>query len=157
VAADAAVDPALVHHYFGNKRDLFVASLALPVDPRDVLAPVVAAGADGAGERMLRTFLTVWDDPEHRLPLLAVARSMLDPSGHRLFQDGFLIAVLVPVLSDLGVDEVERRAPLLASQIVGLILMRYVLEVEPLASMPPDDVVSVVGPTIQRYLTDPLP
>jgi AcrR family transcriptional regulator len=157
VAADAGVDPALVHHYFGTKRDLFVASLALPVDPRQALAPVLAQGPDGAGEAMLRTFLAVWDDPERRLPLLAAARSMLDPSGYRLFQDGFLTAVLVPVLTDLGVDEVERRAPLLASQVVGLILLRYVLEVEPLASMPAQDVVSVVGPTLQRYLTGPLP
>ncbi|SFC20908.1 transcriptional regulator, TetR family [Nocardioides terrae] len=157
VAADAGVDPALVHHYFGSKRDLFVASLALPVDPRDVLAPVIAQGMDGAGERILGTLLAVWDDPDRRLPLLAVARSLLDPSGHRLFQDGFLAAVLVPVLTELGIDRVEHRAPLLASQVAGLILMRYVLEVEPLASMPADDVVSVMGPTIQLYLTGPLP
>lgn len=157
IATDAGVDPALVHHYFGSKRDLFVAALALPVDPREVLAPVIAQGPDGAGERLLATFLAVWDDPERRLPLLAVARSILDPSGHRLLQDGFIVAVLVPVLTDLGIDQVERRAPLLASQIVGLIVMRYVLEVEPLASMPAADVVTVVGPTIQRYLTGPLP
>ena len=74
VAAAAGVDPALVHHYFGTKDDLFVAALQISVDPREVLAPVVAAGPDGAGERLLRTFLSVWDDPELQPGLVALAR-----------------------------------------------------------------------------------
>src|SRR5689334_11743536 len=81
VAADAGVDAALVHHYFGSKDDLFVAALELPVDPRERLAEVVALGPEGAGERMVRTFLSVWDDPDLRLPLLGLARSVLDPAA----------------------------------------------------------------------------
>ena len=96
VAAAAGVDAALVHHYFGTKDDLFVAALELPVDPRERLAGVIAQGPDGAGERMLRVFLSVWDDPELRLPLLGLARGMLDPSGQRLIRDGFLPVVLHP-------------------------------------------------------------
>ncbi|MBA2955594.1 TetR family transcriptional regulator [Nocardioides sp. MAH-18] len=157
IAADAGVDPALVHHYFGTKDDLFVAALELPVDPRERLAGVIAEGPDGAGERMLRVFLSVWDDPDLRLPLLGLARSVLDPSGQRLLRDGFVPAVLHPVGVALGIDRPEVRMPLVASQVIGLILTRYLLEVEPIASMPADDVVAVYGPTIQRYLTGPLP
>ncbi|WP_109505636.1 TetR family transcriptional regulator [Nocardioides speluncae] len=157
VAAAAGVDPALVHHYFGTKDDLFVAALALPVDPRAVLAPVVALGADGAAERLLRVFLSVWDDPDLRLPLLAVARTIFEPSGQALFRDGFLKVVLGPVGVGLGIDEPERRMPLVASQVIGLILLRYVLEVEPLASMDADLVVATYAPTLQRYLTGELP
>jgi AcrR family transcriptional regulator len=157
VAADAGVDPALVHHYFGTKDDLFVAALELPVDPRERLAGVIAEGPDGAGERMLRVFLSVWDDPDLRLPLLGLARSVLDPSGQRLLRDGFVPAVLHPIGVALGIDRPEVRMPLVASQVIGLILTRYLLEVEPIASMPADDVVAVYGPTIQRYLTGPLP
>jgi AcrR family transcriptional regulator len=157
VAADAGVDPALVHHYFGGKRDLFVAALELPVDPRRVLAPVVAAGLDGAGPRLVTALLGVWDDEERRVPLLAFARGVLDPAGGHLLQDGFLPVVIGPVLADLGVDEPERRLPYVASQLAGLILMRYVLALEPLASLPAADVVATVGPTLQRYLTEPLP
>ena len=146
-----------MHHYFGGKRDLFVAALELPVDPREVLAPVVAAGVDGAGARLLTMLLGVWDDEERRLPLLAFARSALEPSGQHLFQDGFLPVIIRPVLADLGVDDVERRVPFVASQLAGLILMRYVLGVEPLASMSSAEVVAVVAPTIQRYLEAPLP
>jgi AcrR family transcriptional regulator len=157
VAAKAGVDPALVHHYFGSKDDLFVAALALPVDPREILADVVAQGPDGAAERLLRTFLSVWDDPELQLPLLGLARSMVDPSGKELFRDGFLKVVIGPLGAALGIEEPERRMPVVASQVLGLILTRYLLEVEPIASMPADELVATYAPTIQRYLTGPLP
>jgi AcrR family transcriptional regulator len=157
VAAEAGVDAALVHHYFGTKDDLFVAALELPVDPRVVLAPAIEHGPDGAGERMLRVFLSVWDDPTHRLPLLGLVRGLLEPSGQKLVRDGFLDVVVGPIGAALGIDEPERRMPLVASQVFGLIIVRYLLEVEPLASMPPDQVVAIYAPTIQRYLTGPLP
>jgi AcrR family transcriptional regulator len=157
VAAAAGVDPALVHHYYGTKDELFFAALALPIDPRKVLAPVIAEGKDGAGERMLRVFLSVWDDPEFRLPMVALARRMLDPSGKELMRDGFLKVVIGPVGLALGIEDPERRMPIVVSQVIGLILMRYLLEVEPLASMAADEVVAVYAPTLQRYLTGPLP
>ena len=91
------VDPALVHHYFGTKDDLFLAALELQLDPREVMAPVIAGGPDGAGERLMRVFLSVWDDPEARLPLLGVMRGVFDASGQRLVRDGFLRMVLGPV------------------------------------------------------------
>lgn len=157
VAAAAGVDAALVHHYFGSKDDLFVAALELPVDPRERLAEVIALGPDGAGERLVRTFLGVWDDPDLRLPLIGLTRGILDPSGQRLLRDGFLPAVIQPVGVALGIDRPEVRMPLVASQVIGLILTRYVLEVEPMASMPAEELVAIYGPTIQRYLTGPLP
>ena len=157
VAADAGVDAALVHHYFGTKDDLFVAALELPVDPRVALGPAIEQGPDGAGERMLRVFLSVWDDPANRLPLLGLVRGLLEPSGQRLVRDGFLEVVIGPVGVALGIDEPGRRMPLVASQVFGLIIVRYLLEVEPLASMTTDELVAIYAPTIQRYLTGPLP
>ena len=157
VAAKAGVDPALVHHYFGTKDDLFVAALALPIDPRELLAPVAAQGPDGAGARVLRTFLSVWDDPELQPRFLGFARSVLDQSAQELVRDGFLHVVIAPLGKAMGVDDPDRRMPLVASQLIGLIVMRYLLEVEPLASMPADHIVEIYGPTLQRYLTGPLP
>jgi AcrR family transcriptional regulator len=157
IAAAAGVDPALVHHYFGSKDGLFMAALEIPVDPRELLAPVMDQGRDGAAERMLRIFLGVWDDPENRLPLIGLFRSLLEPTGERLLREGFLPVVLIPVGERLGVEDPELRMPLVASQILGLILLRYVVAVEPIASMSADRVVATYAPVLQRYLFDPLP
>jgi len=156
VAADAGVDAALVHHYFGTKDDLFVASLEIPIDPRQALAAVFAAGLDDAGERLLATVLSVWDEPEGRRPLVALVRSSLGDPGSTLLQDG-LVRVIFKALADhLPEGEGELRASLVATQMLGLILGRYVLGLEPLASLPRDEVVALVGPTLQRYLSGPV-
>src|SRR3954471_17873038 len=126
VAAAAAVDAALVHHYFGSKDDLFLAALELPVDPRRLVAPVVAGGAEGAAERFLAVFLSAWDDPEIQPALLTVARGVMDPAGSKLLTDGFLPVVIQPIGVALDLDRPEHRMTLVASQIVGIILLRYV-------------------------------
>ena len=157
VAAAAGVDPALVHHYFGTKDDLFLAALEMPVDPRELLAPVVALGPDGAGERLLRTFLSVWDDPQLQVNLLAVARTVLSDDGGRLLKDGFLPVVVGPVLAALVWDRPEDRIPLVASQMMGLVVTRYVVAVPAVAQLPVEDLVARVGPVLQHYLTGDLP
>jgi AcrR family transcriptional regulator len=157
IAGAAGVDAALVHHYFGTKDDLFVAALALPVDPRTAIAPALADGPDGAGERVLAVFVGVWDDPANTPVFVALARTLLDPSASHLMRDGFLPVVLQPVGRALGLDHPELRMSLVASQMLGIILSRYVLELEPLASMPADTLVATYAPTLQRYLTGDLP
>ena len=148
VAASAGVDAALV---------LFLAALELPVDPRKLIGPAVAGPVEQAAERFLDVFLTVWDDPDIRPSLLAVARGIMDPAANRLLSEGVLPVVIEPIGVALGIDRPAERMPLVASQVIGLILMRYVLVVEPLASMPRDRVIATYAPTIQRYLTGDLP
>jgi AcrR family transcriptional regulator len=157
VATAAGVDAALVHHYFGTKDDLFLAALELRVDPRVALLPVTEGGVDGAGERLMRLFVSVWDVEETRLPLLALVRGVLDPGGQQLVRDGFLRMVLGPVGSALELDQPERRMQLVASQLIGLVVLRYVLAVEPLASTSSEELVATYAPTLQRYLSGPLP
>ena len=156
VAAAAGVDAALVHHYFGTKDDLFLAALQLPVDPRALLAPVAEAGVDGAGERLLRVFLGVWEDDRNQASLLALVRGLAEPSGQRLLRDGVLEMILLPLGRALSLDRPEQRMALVASQLVGLVILRYLLRAEPLASLPPDALVAAYAPTLQRYLAEPL-
>ena len=157
VAGEAGVYPALVHHYFGSKDDLFLAALEIPVDPRRLVPAVFEAGVPGAGERLLRLFLSVWDDPHTRLPLLALLRASLSEEGpESLLQQGILRMVLTPLRAALPSAEADRRVQLVLSQMVGLVVTRYLLALEPLASMPAEEVVAAVAPTLQRYLDGPL-
>ncbi|PWN01920.1 TetR/AcrR family transcriptional regulator [Nocardioides silvaticus] len=157
IANAAGVDTALVHHYFGSKDDLFVAALEAPVDPREVISAAVAGQPEQAGEALVRAFLSVWDDPGLQPGLLALVRRVLEPGGDRLVRDGFVPVVLVPIGEQLGLDRPSLRMPLVASQVIGLILARYVVRLEPVASLHPEVLVGIYGPTIQRYLTGELP
>ena len=156
VASAAGVDAALVHHYYDTKDDLFLAALQAPLDPRQVLLPVAEGGVDGAGERLLRTFLTVWDDETTRLPLLTLVRGVFDPEGQRLVRDGFMRMVLAPIGKGLGIDQPQLRMSLVASQLMGIVLVRYVVGVEPLASASHDQLVAAYAPVLQGYLEGPL-
>ncbi|MFD4293838.1 TetR family transcriptional regulator [Rhodococcus sp. NPDC058532] len=157
IAADAGVDPALVHHYFGTKRALFLAAIAIPADPAMVLAGVADAPVEEIGERFLRAVVGVWESP-HREGLLAAFRSAITGESVGLVRS-FLTEV---VLTEIGhrvddpVGSADLRASLVASQMAGLMVTRYILELEPLATLPPDRVVHLVAPTLQRYLTGDL-
>jgi AcrR family transcriptional regulator len=155
VAATAGVDPALVHHYFGTKSALFAAAMELPFDPGAAVPALLGPGIDGLGERIVRFFLAVWDQPAPRARIQAVLRSALtEEAAADLLRDFVSTQVLGPVAAGLGTPDAPLRATLVGSQLVGLGLLRYLVKVEPLASADADTVVAVVAPTIQRYLTE---
>ncbi|MFJ7205406.1 TetR family transcriptional regulator [Streptomyces sp. NPDC098789] len=155
IAKAAGVDPALVHHYFGTKDDLFAATIEMSVDPALVVPAVVGDGPDGIGERLARYFLGIWENPASRAPLLAVVRSALThEAAAKVLRELILRRVLERVAADLKVPDPTFRAELAASHMVGIAILRYVVQVEPLASADPEDIVALVAPTLQRYLTE---
>ena len=154
VAARAGVDPALVHHFFGTKDALFAAAMELPVNPGAIIAPVLAEGLDGAGERIARRVLEVWGDAATRQPLLAMVHSASSrPEVADALRSFIEHEVRDRIAAALGGPDAPLRATLAGSQVVGLVMARHVLRVEPLASAEPERLVAAVGPTLQRYLT----
>jgi len=150
IAAAAGVDVALVSYYFGSKSDLFVAALQLPISPAEVLDALLADGTDGLGARLLERLLTVWDEPVSGAPLADVLRSA---AGQFDLLRDFLAQQIVPRLAAaIDAPDAELRATAVASQVLGLLLARYVLRAEPLASAPRAEVVALLAPTIQRYV-----
>lgn len=157
VARSAGVDPSLVLHFFGSKDGLFEAALQLPFDPAVVVAGLLAGGKDDLGERVLRTFLGVWDATPGQGPMLAMLRSAVSHAeAAHLLRDLLLRVILRPLASGAGSADPDRRAALLASQILGLAVTRYVLHLEPVASASADELAPLIGPTLQRYLTGDL-
>ncbi|MEV8536580.1 TetR family transcriptional regulator [Streptomyces sp. NPDC051211] len=155
VAKAAGVDPALVHHYFGTKDDLFAAAIEVSMEPALVVPAVLGEGPEGIGERLARYFLGVWENPVTRAPLLAVIRSALThEAAAKVLRRLVLRRVLERVAADLNVPDPTFRAELAASHMVGIAILRYVLQVEPLASADPEAIVELVAPTLQRYLTE---
>ncbi len=158
IAGAAGVDPALVHHYFKTKDQLFVAAMEFPLDPAEILPQVAAGGIDGLGERLVRMFLTVWDGPAGKAGVALMRSAVRSDLAARLLREFLTTQVLRRVLDHVDMDpaEVPTRGNLVASQLVGLAMIRYVIKLEPLASAEPEAVVAAVGPNIQRYLDQPL-
>ncbi|MDX6763291.1 TetR family transcriptional regulator, partial [Streptomyces sp. F8] len=155
VAKVAGVDPALVHHYFGSKDDLFAAAIEISMEPALVLPAVIGEGPDGIGERLARYFFGIWENPVTRAPLLAVIRSALTHEAAAKVLRGLVLRRLLErIAADLDVPDPTFRAELAASHMVGIAILRYVLQVEPLASADTEDIVALVAPTLQRYLTE---
>ncbi|MFE7869902.1 TetR family transcriptional regulator [Micromonospora humida] len=159
IATAAGVDPALVHHYFGSKEELFRATVDIPVDPAALLPAVLAGDPDGIGERLVRTFLGVWDSPAGGAAAALLRSAANSEWTARLMREFLTTQVLRRVLDQLDLDPSERplRGALVATQMIGLAMMRYVIRLEPVASATPDTLAATLGPTIHRYLTAPLP
>ena len=153
IAARAGVDAALVHHYFGTKQQLFIAASEFPVDPAELVPRMLAGPREQMGERVVRTVVGLWDRPEVRPMLLGIVRSATtDPvaagMARRMLAEGPILALARAV----DLPDAETRATLAGTQLIGLAISRYVIGLEPIASMSPDDLAAAVGPTIGRYL-----
>ncbi|MDF8265055.1 TetR/AcrR family transcriptional regulator [Luteipulveratus flavus] len=157
VAAAAGVDAALISHYFGSKRGLFLEVVALPVDPEVVLAPLVEASVEELGATLLRQIATTWDSSAGPAAVAAF-RTVMAGGEEAMLREFLLGIVLAPLRERLRgtVDDLDLRLSLVATQVAGLLVVRKVVQVEPLASLPVEDVVRMVGPTVQRYLTGDL-
>lgn len=158
IAASAGVDAALVHHYFGTKQQLFTAAIQIPIDPMQVIGPLRDAPIDELGLRIPSLLLPLWDS-EIGSGIIATMRSLLAGSDVSLIRS-FLQEVIA---AEIGprVDSPPGSGPLriqfVASQLIGVVMARYIVELEPFASLPVDQIAKTIGPTLQRYLTGDLP
>ena len=158
IAADAGVDPALVHHYFGTKTQLFAAAIHIPIDPMAVIGPLREIPVERIGYVLPTILLPLWDS-ELGKGFIATLRSILagnDVSLVRSFLQEIIAAeVGTRVDSPPGTGRI--RVQYVASQLVGVVMARYILELDPFRSLPVEQIAETIGPNLQRYLTGDLP
>ncbi len=146
----AGVDAALVHHFFGTKEQVFVAAMAFPFDPGDLITQVMSGPRDEAAQRLVRFFLSVWRDRDARAPFVAILRSATTNEQAAAMLREFISTALVARIADtLGVPRIRVEAA--AAQLVGIALVRHVVGVEPLASAREDEIVALVTPVLEYY------
>ena len=158
IANRAGVDPALIHHYFGTKDKLFLACIDAPVDPQQMIARIVAAPRDRIGVQLVGVVLGVWESPAGTAAA-ALVRASIGGEAHARLLRAFLSTQILRHLAgplELDAAEAPLRTGLVASQIVGLVVARFIFRLEPLASMPAESLVDIIGSTVQRYLTGDL-
>ena len=174
IAAAAGVAPGVVKSLYSNKERLFVAAMRLPFDPAAAVPELIAPGLDGMGDRLVRMWLTLMGDPQVRADLTTLltsdstasmstsaARAAMGAAGSpaelsqlRFVSEYLQSSVLDRVVAAVGVPDARMRATMISSYLLGVAITRYLLKIEPLASATDDEVVALVGPTIQ-VLLDP--
>jgi len=158
IARGAEVDPALVHHYFGTKEQVFEAAVEVSFAPaREGLRHLPPHGPDTLGAELVRFFLGVWENPATRAPLLAVVRSAVNnETAARIFRGMVVRELMSRVARELDAPDRELRVELAAAQLVGTAMLRYVLGAEPLASADPEELAARLTPVVQHHLTGDL-
>jgi AcrR family transcriptional regulator len=154
IAAEAGVDQKLIAHFFGSKQQLFLAAVGLRLNPVEVL-PAVLAGGDPATvtERLVAVIARILEQPELVQPIAAVIRaSATEPDVRQLLREFFPGQLLEATRGLLGPGDPALRLNLFGSQLVGLILAREVIAVEPIASAEAHAIAKTVAPTLVRYL-----
>jgi AcrR family transcriptional regulator len=155
IAREAGVDPALLHHYFEGKAALFAETLDVPVNPADLVERITAGDVDRLGWRIVETFLTVWEPPERRDALVALVRSsMTSEEAARMLREFLGREVFGRIAASTGVADPHLRGALAASQMIGLIVARYVIRLPAMADATREELVERIGPVLQQHLVD---
>jgi AcrR family transcriptional regulator len=157
IAIEAGVDPTLVSHFHGTKQELFLSVIELPFQPADVLPDLLAGDPQDAGSRLARFVLGVFESEQGRSQIVGLVRAAAsEPAAARLVRDLLTREVFTPLTEGIGSDDPAYRASLVGSQIVGLVMARYIVALEPLASRDPAAVAAAIAPSLQHFLTGDL-
>lgn len=149
VAAQAGVDASMVMRYFGSKAGLFTIAATAELEVPDLRA----VPARGRGELLVRVFVDRWEDAARDDELILLLRTAVTSEAVAAQLQATLGHLVAGPIAALGSDDAAERAAFISAQLLGLALCRYILRLEPLASLPAGDVVAAIAPSVQRYLT----
>jgi AcrR family transcriptional regulator len=158
IAADAEVDVALVSYFFGSKKGLFGAALALSANPPEILVRALPGDPNRLPERVLRALLDVWEDPERAGSLrVMIAGAISDPDVARLVKEVFEQEMVDRIAEHIGGSRARMRAAAFTSLLAGLIFTRYILGLDPVATMTADELIRSHAPCLRVALVGPTP
>ena len=158
IAAEAGVDVALVSYFFGSKKGLFGAALALPANPPELLLGALPGDPATLPERVLRALVRAWDDPQHGAPLrVMVTAAVQDREMARLLKEVLEREVFGRIAEHIGGADAQYRAGAFGTQLAGVVFARYVLGLDPIATMTVDELTRYLAPGLHAALHGPRP
>jgi AcrR family transcriptional regulator len=152
VAARADIDASMVMRYFRSKAGLFTAAVTMDLQVPDLRS----APASRRGELLVRHFISRWEGPGRDDELIVLLRTAVTSETVAEQLQAVLSQLITEPIAALGDEQAAKRGTLIAAQLLGVALCRYILRFEPLASLSADEVVAAVAPSVQRYLTRPV-
>jgi len=158
IAAEAGVDAALISYFFGSKKGVFGAALALSANPPEVLLRALPGDRTTLPERVLHALIDAWDDPRDGGALRVIVRAAThEPDVARLLREVVAREMIDQIAEHIGGADAHNRAAAFGVQLAGVIFARYVLEVDPVATMPADELVRHLAPGLHAALRGPRP
>jgi AcrR family transcriptional regulator len=158
VAEEAGVDAALISYHFGSKKGLFGAAMALAANPAEVLSRELDGPLNTLPERLVGAVLAAWENPVSGGSLRTFVEAALrEPDVARAFREMMEREMISRIADRLGGADARQRASLAMSQIAGLVMARYVIGFDPLASMSVPDVVERMAPPMRAALAGARP
>ncbi|MFJ2830811.1 TetR family transcriptional regulator [Streptomyces sp. NPDC087263] len=158
IAQQAQVDPALIHHFFSNKEGVFQDSVSSRLDVSALFDSLTDPGTEisveNRGEQVARTFLSFWEDESTRPAMIAIYRTGLsDEATSKTFRDQIegSFAACVRRLVHEETDRTPALTSLVSAQLAGLVMLRYVLRVEPLASLDFEELLDWFVPALEVH------
>ena len=150
IAARAAIDPAMVMRYFGSKDALFARATAIDLKLPDLTRTAPAQ----FGDTLIRHFLDIWEGPSSTGILTILLRTSASDEDVAAKTRNVFAGQVLPMLARVADPaEVATRAGLIATQLLGLALCRYVLKVPPVVAMTPERIIACFGPLLQQHIT----
>ncbi|MCP1198991.1 TetR family transcriptional regulator [Notoacmeibacter sp. MSK16QG-6] len=147
IAEAVPIDPSMIIRYFGSKEQLFADATVVDLRFQD-FGPFPG---DDIGRLLIEHFLDLWENEDGDLGLAILLRSSAHNEEARTKIREIFAQQVIPLISRIDPLDAERRAGMIVSQLFGLALCRYILELSPISAMPRDDIVQIFGPTIQHY------
>jgi AcrR family transcriptional regulator len=157
VARRGGVDPSLVRHYFGSKDELLLQAVEVRVDPTRFAQEILHGAPSGVGRRIVRFMLGFWGDQASPKGLVRMVSTLNSPDIAELTREAFVKPFFGTIAAEVSPDRPQLRAALAASQMMALGLSRYVLREPTLSGTEQQDLVRIVGRSLQHCLTGPLP
>ncbi len=152
VAAQADVDVSLVAHYFTNKQGLFAATLQLPAHAKDEMLRAITAPPEQRGRELTRAYLGLWEAPETGEQLRVVTRTALSSLELGRKVEGVVADILTGAIATGTTETSHAITEAVWTQLLGVAIGRYLLQLPAVANLPFDDLVEVIAPGVQTTL-----
>ncbi|MDO5495567.1 MAG: TetR family transcriptional regulator [bacterium] len=158
VAARAGVDVALVSYYFGAKDNLFREAIGYPIEPRVLVEEALAVPVEELGREIVRQVLTAWGDPGVATAMRGVVQlKVTNQDNWASLTEFYREVILGPIIEAMGGSDAEYRATMALTPLIGLVVVRYLVETPAVVEAPAEELIESVGAQVQRWLTGPLP
>lgn len=157
IARRAGVDPALVHHFFTNKEGVFAAAMQEAVSTASVLDKLPKEAGENLAEQLLRAYLEPWEGQETGEAMVALYRTAVAAnSAMNLLPEAGMAQLVERIAKLIGGRDAKVRATMVCAQLTGVALLRYVVPLDPMASMSLPRLIRYCAPALRATLSGPV-